>query len=122
MQAMNLSSFGKRFSRPTGALELMDDLGLAMAGERETSMLGGGNPGRISAVREIFMSRLRLIAEDPVDFDRMFANYAPPAGEVDFRRALARLFRDRCGWKVTEHNVTLTAGSQLGFFLLFNMF
>ena len=118
---MRLSSFATRFTRPTGALELMDDLGLAMAGDTNTLMLGGGNPGRIGAVRELFMQRLSEVARQPDEFDRMFANYAPPAGEIQFRRALAKLFRDRCGWPVTEHNITLTAGSQFGFFLLFNL-
>jgi len=119
---MELSIFGKRFARPTSALGLMDDLGLAMeTGGDDLMMLGGGNPGRIPAISERLMGRLAEVAADPVKFDRMFANYSPPAGDTTFRRALAQLLRNHCGFDVTEANIALTTGSQFSFFLLFNM-
>ena len=40
------SRFARRFVRPTGALELMEDLGSAGPG---VHMLGGGNPARIAS-------------------------------------------------------------------------
>ncbi|MBN1240096.1 MAG: valine--pyruvate transaminase [Gammaproteobacteria bacterium] len=116
------SSFGERFTRPTGALELMDDLGRAMAGDRDLALLGGGNPAKIPAIRQIFRQRLVEVAADPRQFDRMVSNYAHPAGDVPFRRAVARLLSREYGWPLTESNVALTAGSQAAFFMLFNLF
>ena len=119
---MSWSKFGERFTRRTGALELMDDLGRAMGGENtDALMLGGGNPGRIPAVQDAFRARLAEISQDPAAFDRMLGNYAPPRGEIQFRRALARLLRDEYGWPLTAENVGLSAGSQAAFFLLFNL-
>ncbi len=119
---MVFSDFGKRFTGPSGALELMDDMGHALAaGDDGVMMLGGGNPGRIPAMRELFMRRLAEVADDPASFDRMFANYSPPAGDVGFRRSLARLLRSHCGFDVGEEHIALTSGSQFSFFLLFNL-
>jgi valine--pyruvate aminotransferase len=119
---MMLSNFGKRFTGPSGALELMDDMGQALAaGDSGVMMLGGGNPGRIPAMRELFMQRLGEVAADPDSFDRMFANYSPPAGDLEFRRNLARLLKSHCGFDVDETNIALTTGSQFSFFLLFNL-
>lgn len=116
------SIFGERFTRSTGALELMDDLGHAMATEDEVYMLGGGNPAKIPAVQAAFRRRLLDVAADERDFDRMFANYAHPRGEASFRTALADLLRDELGWRVSDDNIALTGGSQAAFFLLFNLF
>ncbi len=119
---MEFSVFGKRFARSTGALELMDDMGLAMeAGGDDLMMLGGGNPGRVPAVSERLRHRLAEVAADPQKFDRMFANYSPPAGDTAFRRALAQLLNRQCGFDLTEDNIALTTGSQFSFFLLFNL-
>lgn len=115
-----LSVFGERFSRRSGALELMDDLGTALSGENAAFMLGGGNPGKIPRMQHIFRERLAAIAADEAEFDRMLSNYAHPAGELRFRRAVARMLSTRFGWPLTADNVALTAGSQAAFFLLFN--
>lgn len=119
----SLSRFGERFTRPTGALELMDDLGQALDSDAAAPlMLGGGNPGRIPAILERLGRRLTEIGADEAELERMLANYAHPAGEIRFRRALARLLHEEHGWSVTADNVALTAGSQAAFFLLFNLF
>ena len=117
-----VSAFGERFTRPTGALELMDDLGRAMAGDRDVAFLGGGNPARIPAVLRVLQQRLGDVSRDPRQFDRMVSNYAHPSGDLPFRRAVARLLSREYGWPLTEANVVLTAGSQAAFFLLFNLF
>jgi valine--pyruvate aminotransferase len=116
-----LSKFGERFTRETGALELMDDLGHAMSGERKVLMLGGGNPGRIASVQQRFRQRLAEVANNAADFDRMLANYPHPKGEFRFRRSLAQLLTREFGWPLTEDNIVLTAGSQTSFFMLFNL-
>lgn len=118
---MEFSSFGRRFTRHTGARELMDDLGAAMASETPVMMLGGGNPAHIPAVLELLAERLRQVAAEPRELRRMLADYASPAGELQFRAALAGLLRREYGWPLGPEHVALTGGSQSGFFLLFNL-
>lgn len=115
------SKFGDRYTRPTGALELMQDLGAAMDGEHSTLLLGGGNPGSIPEVQAIFRRRLTEIAASDESFERLVGRYAHPQGERRFRRLLAELLVREYGWDLTVDNIALTAGSQTGFFLLFNL-
>ena len=111
--------FARRFVRPTGALELMQDLGSAGPGHH---MLGGGNPARIAAVEAVYRRRLAEIAADPAQFGRFAAAYSAPGGESGFRAAVARSLAARYGWPLSERNVALTSGSQSAFFTLFNLF
>ena len=117
----NLSKFGERFSRATGTAELMGDLGRAIAEDPSALFMGGGNPGAVPEMRALFQRRLREIADRPDDVQRMVGDYAHPRGELRFRRSLARLLAREYGWPLTADNVALTAGSQTGFFQLFNM-
>jgi len=115
------SKFGERFARLTGAAELMDDLGLATAGEHAALLLGGGNPGKIPEMQALFRQRLAEIAASEDGTDRMLGNYPHPKGEIAFRKALARLLEREYGWPLTADNIALTGGSQMGFFQLFNL-
>jgi valine--pyruvate aminotransferase len=115
------SVFGKRFTRRTGARELMDDLGAAMASDRDLCMLGGGNPAHITEVEDLFRKELRRLLEDDREYRRMLGNYPLPAGEEGFRGLLAALLNRHYGLDIDTHNIALTAGSQTGFFLLFNL-
>lgn len=119
---LRLSEFGRRMTRRSGAFELMDDLGRAMAGEESALMLGGGNPARIPEVEETFRRRLVELANDQSAYDSGFANYAHPAGIKRFRQSLATMLKSELGWDVTADHVALTGGSQAAFFMLFNMF
>ena len=110
--------FARRFVRPTGALELMEDLGGAAP---DTHMLGGGNPARIPAVEAVYARRLAEIAADPLQFGRFAAGYAAPGGDLRFRAAVADTLAARYGWPLTGRNVALTSGSQSAFFTLFNL-
>ena len=115
--------FGSRMARPTGALELMADLGSAMAhGGSHVRMLGGGNPARIAAVEAVYRRRLAEIAADPAQFGRFIAGYSAPAGDLQFREAVAEALWNEFSWPVTAGNVGLTSGSQSAFFFLFNLF
>ena len=114
------SRFGERYTRSTGSLELMQDLGAAI-GDESALFLGGGNPAKIPAIQALIAERLAEIAKAPELADRLVGNYAHPAGEMRFRTALARLLANEYGWPVSADNVALTAGSQSGFFLLFNL-
>jgi len=118
---MQWSSFGERFTRHTGSLELMEDLGEALTAESSALFLGGGNPGKIPAIQERIQARLAAIAAHAEDADRLLGNYAHPKGELRFRQALARLLAREYGWRLTAQNIALTGGSQAGFFLLFNL-
>jgi valine--pyruvate aminotransferase len=115
------SKFGERFTRRTGARELMDDLGAALSSDRPVCMLGGGNPAHIPELEALFSNELRSVLESESEYRRMLANYPSPAGEERFRAALANLLADEYGWQVSEKNIALTGGSQGGFFLLFNL-
>lgn len=116
---MNLGTrFARRFVRPTGSLELMDDLGGARPG---TLMLGGGNPARIAAVEAVYGRRLAEIAADPAQFGRFAAAYPAPGGDLGFRSTVAAALAERYGWPLTGRNVALTSGSQAAFFALFNL-
>ena len=119
---MRLSAFGKRFTRPSGILQLMEDLGTALAGRGNTLMLGGGNPGHIPEVQRLFRARLQEILATPGEFEQLIGNYDPPKGEAGFIDALATLLRREFGWDLGPENIALTPGSQSGFFMLFNMF
>ncbi len=99
----------------------MDDLGEALASDRDVCMLGGGNPAHIPAIEAVFTGEIERILADEREYRRMFANYPSPAGEERFRTSLADLFRREYGWDVTSANIALTSGSQAGFFILFNL-
>jgi len=118
---MKFSKFGNRFTRHTGAWQLMDDLGAAMASEEPVMMLGGGNPAHIPEVLQLLAERTREIADNPREFRRMIADYASPGGEERFRASLAQLLQREYGWPLGPQHIALTGGSQAGFFQLFNL-
>jgi len=100
----------------------MEDLGNALAGNEEILMLGGGNPSHIPQVQQFFHERMQRILDNPAEFSHIIGNYDSPQGERQFIHALANLLGNEYGWKIGPENIALTAGSQAGFFLLFNMF
>jgi valine--pyruvate aminotransferase len=116
--------FGERMTRHTGALELMEDLGAALARGHaaDLHMLGGGNPARIAAVEAVYRRRLAEIGADRAQFGRFAAGYSAPAGDLPFREAVAEVLHATYGWQVTARNVGLASGSQSAFFFLFNLF
>ena len=115
------SKFGERFTRLTGTAELMGDLGRVISGEYEGFLLGGGNPGTIPEMVELFQRRFREIGSSADEIQRMVGNYAHPRGDIGFRTSLAGLLRREYGWPLSADNIALTSGSQTGFFQLFNM-
>ncbi|MGL5108298.1 MAG: valine--pyruvate transaminase, partial [Vibrio ordalii] len=108
------------FNQYSGITQLMDDLndGLRTPG---AIMLGGGNPAAIPAMIDYFhqtsadmLSSGELIAA--------LANYDGPQGKDLFVKSLAKLLKETYGWEISEKNISLTNGSQSGFFYLFNLF
>jgi valine--pyruvate aminotransferase len=104
-------------------MELMHDLGQAMAGSEKLLMLGGGNPAAIPAMQERWKAQLRAMLDAPQGdaIGPVLANYDTPRGSPDFLRALAGFLNRHYGWPVTERNLVITNGSQSGLFLLFNL-
>ncbi|CAM3589132.1 Valine--pyruvate aminotransferase [Vibrio aerogenes CECT 7868] len=116
---MQFSSFGEKFNRYTGITQLMDDLndGLRTPG---AIMLGGGNPAAIPAMLDYFHQANQSLLDNGKLVAAM-ANYDGPQGNDAFIRSLAGLLRETFGWDISEKNISLTNGSQSGFFYLFNL-
>jgi valine--pyruvate aminotransferase len=118
---MVFTRFGEKFTAATGIVQLMEDLGNAVAGDDDVIMLGGGNPSHIPEVQQIFRERMEQILANDDEFERLVGNYGPPQGPPAFIEAIATLLRESYGWEITAKNVALTNGSQTAFFYLFNL-
>jgi valine--pyruvate aminotransferase len=123
LMTFQYSTLGDKLSRHSGIVELMDDLGhaLAEAGAAPMHMMGGGNPAHIPTMQDVWRRRLAEIAADPAQCDRMLTNYDPPAGNTRFREAFAACLRQEYGWPLSSENVAVTCGGQSAFFYLFNL-
>ncbi len=116
--------FARSLSSEAGIVNLMDDLGeaLAVAPEKFT-MMGGGNPAHIPEIQAVWRDRMRqLLDEQAATFDRMLSDYDQPAGNPAFRSAVAGFLNAEFGWKLTSANVAVTNGGQSAFFFLLNRF
>ncbi|NNN58695.1 valine--pyruvate transaminase [Vibrio sp. 1-2 (7-a)] len=116
---MQFSKFGEKFNQYSGITQLMDDLndGLHTPG---AIMLGGGNPAAIPAMLDYFhQASEEMLASG--ELVAALSNYDGPQGKDAFVKALAQLFRETYGWDISEKNISLTNGSQSGFFYLFNL-
>jgi valine--pyruvate aminotransferase len=118
---MAFSSFGQRYTGPSGIVTLMEDLGTALRANPDTIMMGGGTPARIPAVEQIFRSHLQAIASDPERAYSLLGRYQGPQGDLDVRERVAGLLRSEYGWAVTTANVAVTNGGQSAFSILANM-
>ena len=106
----------------SGIVQLMDDLGNALSTDKDMLMMGGGNPSHIPEVQQFFHDKMQRILDRPAEFAHMIGDYDSPQGDKLFLEAIAELLNKENDWNLTYRNVALTAGSQAGFFLLFNMF
>ncbi len=118
---MKLSRFGERYTRHSGIVDLMDDLGSALLGNPNMIMMGGGNPARIPAVEALFQRHLHTIINDPERCFAMLGRYQGPMGDEQVRSLLAGLLQAEYGWQVTAANIVVTNGSQSAFSILANM-
>ncbi|UCG55750.1 MAG: valine--pyruvate transaminase [Phycisphaerales bacterium] len=117
-----VSKFGKKIGVTSGIGQLMDDLGDALANGKDVLMLGGGNPAHIPEVQRYFRESMQKLLENKGEFERLIGNYAPAQGNPEFTKEIAKLLRNQYGWNIGAENVALTNGSQLAFFILFNVF
>ncbi|PTP41056.1 valine--pyruvate transaminase [Vibrio splendidus] len=116
---MQFSKFGEKFNRYSGITRLMDDLndGLRTPG---AIMLGGGNPAAIPAMIDYFnQASADMLASG--ELIAALANYDGPQGKDSFIKSLAAMLKETYGWDISEKNISLTNGSQSGFFYLFNL-
>ncbi|MBP9758252.1 valine--pyruvate transaminase [Candidatus Dojkabacteria bacterium] len=118
---MKVSKFGEKFCKNSGILELMDDLGRALAGDEKKYMLGGGNPPHIPDVQKVFRQRMKQILDNENEFERMIGNYDTPQGNQEFIKIFTDFINDVYGWDIGIENVAITSGSQSGFYMLFNI-
>ena len=118
------SVFARNLTEESGTTELMDDLGEALTlGRGKIRMMGGGNPAHIPSMQAIWKERMReMLEESTGEFDRVLADYDPPAGSPSFRSALADFLRREYGWQLTSANIAVTNGGQSAFFFLLNRF
>ncbi|EPJ49330.1 MAG: valine-pyruvate aminotransferase [Osedax symbiont Rs2] len=119
---MKLSAFGEKFSARSGAVELMDDLGNALLENPNAILMGGGNPGQIPAMEQVFQQRLQELLDDPVQRHNLLGRYQSPQGEKNFRVQMASFLKRKFNWQLSEKNIGISNGSQSAFFVLYNMF
>lgn len=119
---MKFSAFGEKFTKKTGILQLMDDLGNALSGKEKMLMLGGGNPAHIPQVETIWRKRMEEILANGDEYERMLGNYTTPQGDGEFIEAIATLFQKQYNWNISSKNIAILNGSQTSFFFLFNLF
>ena len=119
---MNVSKFGQKIAIQSGIGQLMDDLGAALLRQDDVLMLGGGNPAHIPEVERHFRRSMMAMLQDGDRFERAIGEYDPPEGNGEFIHAMSSLLCDQFGWNIGPGNMALTNGSQLAFFILFNLF
>lgn len=120
-QGMLFSDFGNKMRAEAGILQLMDDLGKALADTPPMAMFGGGNPAQIPAVTQAYADSLRTILGDEKLAGAMLGNYDTPQGHAGFITAITAYLNRHFNLGITEENVAITPGSQTGYFLLFNL-
>ncbi|MBI5832210.1 MAG: valine--pyruvate transaminase [Armatimonadetes bacterium] len=119
--AYAFSDVGAKFTRHSGILELMDDLGRAMTIHPDMLMLGGGNPAAVPQMQALWREQMNRLMADGDAFDRLLANYNPPQGNPHFVAAFAAMLQRELGWPVGPEHVVVTSGEQSGLFFLFNL-
>ncbi|MDA3956391.1 valine--pyruvate transaminase [Oceanispirochaeta sp.] len=119
---MKLTSFGEKFTKKSGILELMDDLGNAVSGKDRVCMLGGGNPADIKEVQAVWRRCMTELMNDSRGLEDALANYDSPQGKQSFLESLAGLMSRTFGWEIGPENIAITNGSQSAFFILLNLF
>src|SRR5438045_843891 len=107
---MNLSDFGKKITADAGILQLMDDLGKALADEKPVAMFGGGNPAHIPKLTEQYKKSLAATLEDAKTLTAMLGNYDTPQGNAAFIRSVVDFLNRNCNLGISPRNVTITPG------------
>jgi valine--pyruvate aminotransferase len=118
---MQFSDFGQKFTAHSGILELMDDLGQALATGDHVAMFGGGNPAAIPGVQRVIEDHLASLMKRPEVLHSYLGNYDTPQGNQLFIQTIVDYLNNEMGWQITPDHIAITPGSQTGFFMLFNL-
>ena len=118
---LDLSIFGEKLSGQSGILDLMNDIGEAVALRPDLLALGGGNPAAIPEMQALWRKSAADFLADAASFDKALVCYDAPQGDPAFLDAFARLFAERFGLPITSKNVAVVSGAQLGAFCLLNL-
>ncbi|MEM8561544.1 MAG: valine--pyruvate transaminase [Pseudomonadota bacterium] len=119
---MKLSTFGSKFAGEFGIVQLMDDLGNAIAENPDAVLMGGGNPARLPAMEAVFQRGLQTLIDDVDKRHELLGVYQSPQGSRKFREQLAQLLNRQYQWGLSPENIAISNGSQSAFFVLLNMF
>ncbi len=117
---MKLSKFGTKLTSKSGILQLMDDLGKAMAGGDKLS-LGGGNPAHIPEMEKVWRREMERIMGNDREFESMLGNYTTPQGDSEFITNFVQFINKNYNWNVSAKNIAVLGGSQTSFYFLFNI-
>lgn len=90
-------------------------------GKPLAAMLGGGNPAQIPAVEDVYISTLRQLMENRQATADMFGKYDGPQGNSAFVTTVKNFLNRHYNLGIEEDNIAVVAGSQTGYFLLFNI-
>lgn len=118
---MKFSSFGEKYTGRSGIVDLMADLGEAQHTRPDMISMGGGNPGRIAAVENIYKEHLVSLLESPDGAYEILGKYQSPQGDECLLKQLAALLHEEYGWSVTDRNVAISNGGQSAFYVLSNL-
>jgi len=116
------SQFAARLATHCGIVELMEDLGSALASKSDVIMMGGGDPARIPEVEKIWSRIVADLARSDEALGAMLGTHDPPAGNPGFRTELASYLPARLRLGVRPRNIAVTPGGQTAFFFLLNLF
>ncbi len=122
MITSEFSDFGKKLTRQSGILMLMDDIGKPLPKDKKTSLLGGGNPARIPEVELMYRKQMLKILNAGDSFENLLGHYDSSQGRNVFINEIASYLSATYKWKVGPENIAITNGSQSAFFFLFNLF
>ena len=114
---MKLSLFGDKYTKQSGIVDLMDDLGNATVINPDMISMGGGNPGRIPKVEQLFRQHLLSMLDDKEAFFALAGRYQAPQGEQPLLKKIAEFLNAEYGWGLTEKNIAITNGGQAAFFI-----
>ena len=119
---MELSKFGEKFSGQSGIVELMDDLGTALNENPNMLFMGGGNPGRIPEVEQVFKGASGTGFSGSGTASQPDGCLSVAPGRQGLSRADCRAVKQQFGWSLSARNIAVSNGSQSAFFVLYNMF
>lgn len=119
--SMKLSIFGEKYTRHSGIVELMDDLGNALSVNPDMISMGGGNPARIPEVETILHSHLKNVIAEPEKLYAMLGKYQPPQGDDALLKQMADFLASEYGWPLTKKNIAISNGGQSAFYVVSNL-